>query len=442
MEGISRTFTNAAVPVTHARRVHRRALSLLAATTVVSIVVTASFTADAQSTAFWYVSPSGSDANSGTETQPFRTIQHAADLVRPGDTVIVEDGTYTGTGTGTACAPATRPVLCLARGGTSGNVVTFRARHRLGAKLNGANNTSTDGIRLLSGANFIRIEGFEIYGVGNASGASSGIEAYEGGADVVLIHNDIHDVGRLCTDTTNGQVGIYIQQPRVRTEGNRIHDIGRFAPGESGCSPSTTYYQNHDHGIYVNGTAESSAIPGATDAFIDNNVFFNCRRGWCVQVYAGTVSRLTIVNNTFAFANPYQDGHIILGAPTTDAQIANNVFYGPRTAAIDYFRGTQTNLQVRNNVVYNAALFDAVPAGSAVSGTLLTDPLLLKPTAAPYDFHLTTASPAINAGVSVTGFTTDYDGGSRADGRFDIGAYEFGAVSGPPAVPTNLRIIR
>lgn len=39
-----------------------------------------------------------SDNNAGTETQPFKTIQKAADVVGPGDTVIVEDGTYTGSG--------------------------------------------------------------------------------------------------------------------------------------------------------------------------------------------------------------------------------------------------------------------------------------------------------------------------------------------------------
>ncbi|MGH9599071.1 MAG: right-handed parallel beta-helix repeat-containing protein [Terracidiphilus sp.] len=44
--------------------------------------------------ATFYVSPSGSDANPGTSSAPFRTIQHAADLAQPGDVVTVRAGIY------------------------------------------------------------------------------------------------------------------------------------------------------------------------------------------------------------------------------------------------------------------------------------------------------------------------------------------------------------
>jgi hypothetical protein len=42
----------------------------------------------------FFVSPSGSDANAGTIRSPFQTIQQAADVAGPGDTVIVHAGTY------------------------------------------------------------------------------------------------------------------------------------------------------------------------------------------------------------------------------------------------------------------------------------------------------------------------------------------------------------
>ena len=50
--------------------------------------------------ATFHVSPTGNDSAAGTDTAPFLTIQHAADRVPPGDTVVVHAGTYTGFTTG------------------------------------------------------------------------------------------------------------------------------------------------------------------------------------------------------------------------------------------------------------------------------------------------------------------------------------------------------
>lgn len=47
----------------------------------------------AQATTF-YVAPNGNDAGPGTSSAPFRTIQHAADLARPGDVITVRAGIY------------------------------------------------------------------------------------------------------------------------------------------------------------------------------------------------------------------------------------------------------------------------------------------------------------------------------------------------------------
>jgi alpha-N-arabinofuranosidase len=44
--------------------------------------------------ATFHVAPSGNDANPGTQTAPLRTIQRAADLAQPGDTITVHEGIY------------------------------------------------------------------------------------------------------------------------------------------------------------------------------------------------------------------------------------------------------------------------------------------------------------------------------------------------------------
>jgi hypothetical protein len=44
--------------------------------------------------ATYFVSPAGDDASPGSAAKPFRTIQHAVDLLQPGDTCFVRAGTY------------------------------------------------------------------------------------------------------------------------------------------------------------------------------------------------------------------------------------------------------------------------------------------------------------------------------------------------------------
>ena len=69
----------------------------------------------------------GNDASPGTSARPFRTLQHAADLVNPGDGVVVKDGVYTGGST----------VVTISRSGTAANWIVFRAAHRWGAVVDG-----------------------------------------------------------------------------------------------------------------------------------------------------------------------------------------------------------------------------------------------------------------------------------------------------------------
>jgi hypothetical protein len=78
---------------------------------------------------------------------------------------------------------------------------------------------------------------------------------------VTIAHNNIRDVGRACTDVSNGQ-----------------------------------------------------SVPGASGTLITNNVFYNHRYGWAIQVYPGTVDGLSILNNTFALSNPYSAGQMIIAA--------------------------------------------------------------------------------------------------------------------------------
>src|SRR5262245_2788233 len=371
--------------------------------------------------ATFYVSPTGSDSNPGTQAQPFRNIQRAADVVNPGNTVIVEDGVYTYSGSN-QCG---KTIVCLTRGGAPGQLVTFKSRNKWGARVDGQNGVAADGFGF-GGANYVRIQDFEIYGVANAaSGGASGIDAFSSGRFSEIIGNHIHDNGHVCTDTSQGQNGIYIEQNNVLVEGNLIHDIGRLIPGQQGCQPGNDFYQHHDHGIYHS---------GGDDVTIRNNIIYNIKGGWAVHVYPNSRARMNILNNTFAFTNQYQGkyGAIIIfdGMTVSDSNISNNIFYLVNTAAI-YVGGSSapsfSNVRVRNNIVSNGAILRA--DSSVGSGLTLinnrenADPGLVNPTGS--DFHLRANSLAIDSGATVP-VPTDYEGRARPQGSgYDIGAYEY-----------------
>lgn len=71
----------------------------------------------------WHVSPAGNDANNGASAAtPFRTLQHAAGVVQPGDTVLVGDGVYTSDDRSDGGA-----VLVIKRSGTADKWITWKA---------------------------------------------------------------------------------------------------------------------------------------------------------------------------------------------------------------------------------------------------------------------------------------------------------------------------
>ena len=357
----------------------------------------------------YYVSPSGSDSNPGTSDRPFRTIQKAADVAGAGKTVIVRDGTYTDISCGNS-------MVCINRGGSSGTLVTFKAERPGGAKLDGRNRAA-NGFAI--NADHVRIEGFEIMNLANPSGSSSGIQLYRKGAGSQIIGNHIHNIGQVCTTTNNGQVGIFVEVDNVTIERNYIHHIGRLAPGEGGCSYSSSYsgWEVHDHGIYLNGGGGTRR-----NTTIRNNVFTHVQRGWAVQIYNGAVTNLDLSNNTFTHGNPNRDHSMIViyDMTLTNSSIRNNVFYDPNGGR-PISTGGSLNINgttITNNLTNGRAIADTNLNG-ATNNHLNTDPKLGSNNAPQ------PGSPAIDNGATLNNPNTAYNGTPRPQGKaWDIGAHE------------------
>jgi uncharacterized protein YjdB len=351
----------------------------------------------------------------------------AIPTLSPGDVVVFEDGTYTDTdGDGT--------IVMIQQGGTASQYVTFVSRNKWGAKIDGQNNSARYGFNFAA-VSYVRIEGFDIFGMGSsyagtvAAPSASGVMIQNGGAFSQIVGNHIHNISNFCNTTIRAQTGIFIQRGSVLVEGNVIHDIGRYDPGENGCSYASTFnkYKNSDTGIYLQS-------PNHSNITIRNNVFYNHRNGWGIYVYQGGPQNVKILNNTFVNGNPYWSyTHIFTDADLVDFQIRNNVFYdsaGGYVMAWDL--ETLVNVVITNNVANGQLLISGAdgspvttpPPGMSESNNRYgVDPMFVN--ASTFDFHLQSGSPAIDWGVSLTDVLFDIEWRARPQGAgYDAGAYE------------------
>lgn len=123
-------------------RAVRSAMVAASVLLVLACVLTPVGAAEASTYVVDGANPSADDANDGSAAHPWKTIQHAADAVRAGDTVCVMAGSYEG-----------RVTFAPAASGREGAYVTFMGLPRHAVTMQGFDTTNCD---------YLRIEGFVI----------------------------------------------------------------------------------------------------------------------------------------------------------------------------------------------------------------------------------------------------------------------------------------
>jgi hypothetical protein len=356
--------------------------------------------------ATYYVATNGSDSNPGTSSSPVRTIQDAVNMARPGDTILVGDGTYGAEGAGSSSMPVN-----IYSSGTSSAWITLKAEHKGGAVLD-CQLKCHSYVSFGSGSAYWRLEDFDI-----TRGLSAGVWGNSSTHDIIIKGNHFHNIGNISTETQYGIVGFYSGSAarNIKIDGNLFNDIGR----------TNSDIPNHDHGLY---------LQGGSNLTVTNNVFYNMFRGWGVQLSTGPTNVL-IANNTFAFANPYRNGQIVFDGSNSGVTITDNIFYKPTGSAVVTAGGSYSDCTIAHNIIYGPNSVTDGPYCSS-SNNQFEDPKLIDASSAPYDFHLQSSSPAIDAATAVSEVNTDYDGVSRPQGQApDIGACEY--HSSTSALPGN-----
>jgi hypothetical protein len=406
----------------------------------------------------FYVAPGGSNASAGTAAAPWATLQHAADVVGPGDRVVVRSGNYKGFYLDTSGA-AGSPIEFFAEPGVLINVPTDGAGNR-------------DGINL-EGASHVVIDGFSVTGMPRAGVRSVGLASRM--AEFVTIRNvhatnngywgiftgHVNDLVIENNETSGSTIehGIYVSnsgdRPVIRGNkswGNRangIHMNGDLSQGGDGVISGALVSGNT---IWNNGLGGGSGInmDGVQNSRIENNLIYDAHASG-ISLYridgGGPSSGNTIVNNTIHQASngrwalniqgDYDDPEAVGAINTT---ILNNVLLSQHgfRGAIDISPSSLPGLESDYNalisrfttsdsdVILNLAQWQAETGQDAHS--FVATPAALFEDWAAGDYRLRVGSPAINKGTDGEAPAVDLFGRPRPAGAVDIGAIEFGAT--------------
>jgi parallel beta-helix repeat protein len=330
----------------------------------------------------FYVAPTGSNSNSGSASSPWKTIQHADALAKPGWKIHVAAGTYA----------QGSSALVTSASGTATAHVTYISDVAGAAKITG----SAADVWAAAGS-YEDIVGFDV----SSSGKTTNQLFQTSAPNIQLIANRVHDM--INTSCLSG-AGIHFGTGSSYNValGNTVYNIG-MAPS-AGC--------NQAHGIYVS-TSHNQVL---------NNRVFHCGD---LGIHLWGAPNYNLVINNTVFGNG--KGIVIGGSssPAGNNHVANNILYKNLGVGM-YETGSVGHNTIDHNLNYGNGSSWGL-SGDTATSTIAKNPLFVNYTGTVSgDYHLTSVSPAIDTGTSVNAPSFDFDGVARPQGAgFDIGAYEY-----------------
>jgi hypothetical protein len=301
----------------------------------------------------FYVSTTGDDSNPGTQTAPWRTVQHAADTVRAGSTVNVRGGVYE------------ELVSIKASGNATDGYITFRSYPGETAVLD-AEHFAPDGrsgILTIHNKNYIRVEGFEIRNYRTAEHRLTplGISVMGAGSHIELLKNNVHHIeqnfnGRDAPGRGGNGFGIAVYGTDAKTpiselviDGNEVHHLKTGSSESLVVNGNVTNFRitrnvvhdNNNIGIDIIGferTAPDPAVDQARDGVVSGNL-----------VYSITSRGNPAYRNDESSDGIYVDGGTRI---LIEQNIIHDVDFGIELASEHQNRAT-SYVTARNNLIYH-----------------------------------------------------------------------------------------
>lgn len=406
--------------------------------------------------ATYYVSVSGNDSSAGTSSAPWRTIQHAVYTVSPGDTVMINDGTYSesvkldemqkGSSTVTLQAINARKVI-LSPGGSNGFYDDYAPLQNIkfvGLKIN----SGRVGMQFSVGGNGIEINNCEITGFIEGIRIPQGqnihiLDCYvhDNQNGVLLGVKDVSGIQNILVErTTSGNNNNGGNSDGFMVEGmctNLVfRDCVAYGSGDTGfdCKPDATIlercktYNNNGWGVkfWGNGSKAINCITygnkidgfgcsGDTLSFIGCTLGPNTGDG--IRLETSNVGTCTVRDCIFYNTDLYCFASSL---PKEDYNCYYNTSGG---YVIRLGSTTYTPSQVQSH------------SSGIGSHDIGKDPAFVGAGSANY--ALTNSSPCIGAGIADSLLTVDFNNKTRLNPP-DMGAIAngTGGGGGTPAVPT------
>ncbi|HYH08633.1 MAG TPA: right-handed parallel beta-helix repeat-containing protein [Thermoanaerobaculia bacterium] len=442
--------------------------------------------AGSASAASYYVATSGSDANNGSVSAPFKTISYAASKTVPGDVVNVRAGVY-------------NERVKIANSGTEAARITVRAYPGEKVTIDGTGIASDKAVVSIT-APYNDFQGFEV-----RNGPYIGIMAY-GTHNVRILDNDVHHHVRNGIYIGASTVGI---SKDMVVSGNSVHDnvlensahatdggwataVG-IAKTERSTITRNKIYNNDGEGMialrgnYFTITDNEIFDNFSVELYIDNARYVVAERN---MIYSTGNTRyyrngyaaagIMVANETNADMNPSSDNTIVnnivvgsrwgfyygsfeSGGGLKNTIVAHNTFYGTQQAIVSIDNDAHSGSVFQNNIFVqtNGSSAPKVAGtgltftsnnwfgGSLVSlvsglGDIIGNPLFVNAGGRrPEDYKLLPLSAAVHTGTPVAKVTHDYFGNARSV-SVDMGAHEQSTVlgssntAGALAPPSNI----
>jgi parallel beta-helix repeat protein len=301
----------------------------------------------------FYVAPNGNDNGPGSMSNPWATIQHAANTAEAGDTVLVEAGTYN--------ALATFPNS----GNATAGYITFESYPGETATIDGTGLPipgGQAGLFTLNNASYVIIQGFQFqnYATSKLSQVPIGIYITGAGSNVQIIDNVIHDIDTnaktnpsQCGSDAFGMTVYGTKAPQaieaLAVAGNEIYDT------QTGCSETLSVDGNVEDFAIV-----SNLIHDVNNIGIDaigfervspNPAYDQARDG---EIRGNTVFNITSYDNPDYGKQYAADGIYVDGGTniTIEQNLVHNVDLGIELAS-EHKNHVTSYVTARNNVVYS-----------------------------------------------------------------------------------------